>query len=291
MPRASTLFAWLVAACLLLRARPAAAEINAADSLEWMTADAELVVRGRVTAVTSRPGPGSVVWYVATIGVTEVVKGKAPRRVTVAIRELGRDDPRVWMAKRQDRLWFLVAGARRADEDRDYRRAPFALRPGDGASLLLAAAGGDRAYTASFAVLDRADDLLAVARAAASSTATRAHHVDVPYDAPAFQALYAGSSVWLWVPVDASLERLALAWLASPDVSTREQGALALAHFPSAASARAVEALLNDPGFATVTESGKAPVRRYLVRARAHDVLTAWKVAHRTPVIDEPTAP
>ena len=49
--------------------------------------------------------------------------------------------------------------------------------------------------------------------------------------------------------------------------------------------------LLADPEFATVTETGKPTLRRYLVRAAAHTVLTAWRVPHATPVIDQPAPP
>jgi hypothetical protein len=45
-----------VAAVLTLAPAAASAEINMADSIEWITADSELVVRGKVTAVATRRG-------------------------------------------------------------------------------------------------------------------------------------------------------------------------------------------------------------------------------------------
>jgi hypothetical protein len=95
----------------------------------------------------------------------------------------------------------------------------------------------------------------------------------------------------MYVPVDAQLERLALGWVAAKDLSTREDGVAALGHFRTPANIAVVEKLLTDPDFAVVTESGKPPVRRFLVRARAHQVLEAWDVVHKAPVIDEPNPP
>jgi len=269
--------------------RRAAAEIAVADSIEWMTADAALVVRGPVVAVAAHEGPGAVVWYDITVSVNETLKGKAGRRVTFAVRDLSTATADAWRATREDRLWFLVGSARRVADDPGYRRAPYALRRGDGATLRLD--GSDRAYTARFTVLSTRDALLAAVRTAATSPATASQRVDAPYDSAAFQALYGGSSVWIIVPVDATLERQAIGWIDASDGWTRVQGVESLAHFPSKANQARITRLLADPEFATVTETGKPTLRRYLVRAAAHTVLVAWRVPHPPPVIDEPSPP
>jgi hypothetical protein len=286
----------LTAATLALTAlaAPAGAEINVADSIEWTTADADLVVRGTVATVTRRAGPGSVVWYDVNFRVAETLKGRPRRTVKLAIRHLYGDTPAQWLARKNELLLFLVDSARRRDEDKDYARARFALRPHDRAALVLDGTSPGPAYGADFSLLATRADILAAARAAAPSTATTPHRLDLPFDSPAFPSLYGGSTVWLWVPVDARLERLARAWATAPDMGRREEAVGALAHFRSADNIRLVKRLLADPDHATVHESGKAPVHRYLVRARAHQVLTDWGVRHATPVIDEPapaTAP
>ncbi len=283
--------ALVLAVLLVLVPAAAAAEINMADSIEWTTVDSDLVVRGKVTAVKTRRGPGGVVWYDATFAVAETLKGPRRRSVTFAVRHLWGPTPAEWRAKRRELLLFLVDSKRRLGEDADYARAPFALRPHDGAVLALDGASPDRAYAATFDVLDTRARILDAARAAATSTATSSHRLDVPSDAPAFGALYAGSAVWMTVPVDARLEQLALAWIASKDLGTREEGVGALAHFRSPANIAVVKRLLADPDFAVVTESGKSPVRRFLVRSRAHQVLDAWGVRHATPTIDAPHTP
>lgn len=275
----------VVALATLATAGRATAEINVADSLEWMTADADLVVRGPVTAVTRRPGPGDVVWYELSVRVDERLKGKAGDQVTLAIRDLSGLDPAAWRARAEDRLWFLVSSARRADDDRAYTRAPWALRPGDGATLALD--GRTALYTADFAALTARDAILAAIRAAAPGTATRAVHVDAPYDSAAFHALYGGSSVWINVPVDAALEVRARTWATATELSLREQAVTVLASFHNRDNVRLLERLLADPGFALVTETGKAQRRRYLVRAAAHQVLTSWGVRHRVPILEQ----
>lgn len=269
----------------------AAAEINMADSIEWITVDSDLVVRGKVTAVTKRKGPGDVVWYDATVTVAETLKGPKLRTVKIAVRHLYGATPAEWRAKKSEMLLFLVDSKRRVADDKDYAKAPYALRPHDGAALVLSGPTPDRAYSSSFDVLDTRDTILAAARAGATSTATRSHRLDVPFDAPAFHALYGGSAVWMTVPVDARLETLALGWVTATDMSTREEGVGALAHFRTPSNIAVVETLLDDPDFAVVTESGKKPVRRFLVRAAAHKTLDAWGVQHATPVVDTPNPP
>jgi hypothetical protein len=211
--------------------------------------------------------------------------------VKLAVRHLYGASPAEWRAKKRELLLFLVDSKRRTADDADYAKAPFALRPGDGAAMVLGAGSTDRAYTASFDVLDKRADILAAVRAAATSTATRSHRLDLPFDSPAFQALYGGSAVWMTVPVDARLEALALRWVTAADLGTREEGVAALAHFRTPANIAVVERLLADPDFAVVTESGKKPVRRFLIRARAHAVLDAWGVQHAAPTIDAPHTP
>ncbi len=147
------------------------------------------------------------------------------------------------------------------------------------------------AYTSAFTVLSTRADILAAVRAAAGSPATKAHRIDLPYDSPAYQSLYGGSAVWLYVPVDGRLEQLALTWVAAKDAGTRAEGLAALAHFRTPGNIRVAERLLADPDYAVVTESGHQPVRRYLVRARAHQVLDGWGVQHAKPIIDGPHAP
>lgn len=284
--RALTLLLSLVLAAVAPRA--AIAEINMADSVEWMTADADRVVRGQVAAVAARPGRAG--WYDVTVQVTEALKGAAAAQVIVAIPQAAAD-PLAWQASHAELLLFLVDGKRRVDDDPGYAKVALALRRGERAAVVLDGATCGPLFDRRFAVLDQREPVLAAVRAAATSTATRAHRIDLPFDAPATAVLYGGSSVWFYLPVDAQLEKLARTWIASVDVLRREAGVAALAYFPTAANRRLLVRLLADPGFATISGSDQAPVRRFLVRQQAHQVLAQWGVRHATPVIDQPIGP
>jgi hypothetical protein len=110
----------------------------------------------------------------------------------------------------------------------------------------------------------------------------------VPWNTDAQKALYSGSSVWLYFPVDPSLELVAKSWLGSTDVQLREQGVRALAYFQSPDNAKRLVALLADPGFIGTSDDQGKSIKRYIVRKAAHELLAKWRVAHSTPVIDTP---
>ncbi len=281
---------WLILLALAALGRSAAAEINMADSLEWMTADADAVVIGTIASSTLTPADDHTVWAVATIEVTATLKGAATGRVTFAMQTDAQGVPAGWLGR--EAMFFLVKSDRRAHDPGcvqacHYDRATWALRRGvDDGVVTLDAKAGEQVYTSAFTALRARADVVAAVKVAASSTATRAINVDVPWDSDASHALYAGSAVWMFIPIDAAAEARAVAWIADADVSLRLQGVKVLAERRSAATIRRLKALLADPGFATITESGKPPYRRYLVRELAHATLTAWKVAHPAPVID-----
>jgi hypothetical protein len=256
---------------LMALATPSAAEINMADSIEWAAADSHAIVVGVVERTTSR----GQAWE-TELRVIETIKGPSRQRVQLRIHHHGRDTPRRWQTDRATLLVFL-----RADDE-----GQLAVRGGPSAPGIYDLARPAPAFTADFDVITTGDALMTTTRAAAKRKAARSFQLDVPYDSDAFKTLYSGSAVWLYVPIDAALERRAISWLGDP--SLREQGVAALAHFPSPANARRLLPLLSDPTTARVSETGKPTVRRYLVRARVHEVLTAWKIRHAAPVIEEP---
>ncbi len=267
----------------VLAAAPAAAraEINIADSIEWMTARADVVVRGTIVDAGYIGEPGTIGRTEVTVSVRETLKGRRQRTVRLNLRSPSHQALADWQARKTELLVFLVA-ANSVPEELDPPIGPWVLADP------IAELGSERFYDMRFDVLSKRAEVLATIRAAAHSTATRSHRIDVPYDAPAFAALYGGSAVWLTVPVDANLEALAQAWLSSKDLLQREEAIRALGHFRTGSNIRRIEKLLFDPDFAVVTAAGAAPVRRYLARAAAHKVLTDWAVAHGTPVIEEP---
>lgn len=267
----------------------ARAEINGADSIEWATIDADLVVRGTVSNVAASNTKDSQGWFVVTLSVAETLKGKAQKRVTFLTPQLGNEAPDEWQAKDRELLLFLVRASRRATDDKRYAKATWAPRRssfGDDPFFILNDKALRPAFASDFSVLVDRNVLQATIRNAAKSTATKVHKVDLPFESPAFTALYGGSSVWLFVPADAALEARALTWLAAKDLGLREEGVKALASFPSPANITRLKALLDDSAYATITTSDKPTVRRFMVRALADQVLNTWAVPHRHPVIE-----
>ncbi|HPH64240.1 MAG TPA: hypothetical protein PLF40_00775 [Kofleriaceae bacterium] len=266
------------------------AEINRAESIEWTTADADLVIRGSVASINATPLPPG--WFDVTFNVSETIKGKASKQVTVRLRHVGGEQPDEWQAKKRDLLLFAVKASKRAD-DKNYNKATWALRSGlgDAAVLVLDEKQVTRAFARDFSVLETRDAILAAVRKAAPSQATKAQQLDAPAESPAFKALWAGSAVWLYVPVDAALETQAIAWLKSNDLRLREEAVAALANFHTVANVARMTTLLRDPAVVTVQSHDKPAVLRYVLRAQADKILTDWGVAHATPIIEQPRQP
>ena len=221
----------LVVALILALPRRSTAEINMADSIEWMTADSDRVVVARV-ATQAEPKPlGGGVWFKVTFAISATLKGPVTKQVDVMVRQISGDTPAKWQADNRELLVFLVDAKRRALRDglcregetctSDYLTAPFAIRGGrwgEGDALRLD--GSAKAFTIDHAVIGKRAELIAKVKATAGSKATAAFQMDLPLGSPAGQVLYGGSSVFLYVPIDTALEQVAIAWTAAKDAST-----------------------------------------------------------------------
>jgi hypothetical protein len=273
---------------LLSLAGPAHAEINAADSIEWQTIDSDVVVQGFVTGATKIARPSGY-WWEITVQINESIKGGVKKSLRFGMRALMGEEPEQWRKNKTDLVLFLVPGKDRVDDHEDFARYDYALRRAMGGEHASAhQLGTDKAYTAAYDAITKPTDVLAAIRGAAKSTVTKSFRVDVPWNTPAMNALYGGSAVWLTVPVDAALEKQALAWIAEPDdTSAREQGVRALGHFKSKTNILHVKPLLSDDGYYS-TSKDRVDYRIYAVRRAAHEVLAAWHVPHDTPLLEEP---
>jgi hypothetical protein len=270
---------------LLLAAAPrlASAEINMADTIEWVTADSDAVVVGKVGDVRMHRAAGEVAWFDASLTVSETIKGPTRKSLPLTVRLLTGDAPApAWLARGTELLVFAVDTKRLVNEDKEYLNQPFAPRHGGNEPDVYALAAPRHTFTTAFDVLAKRDALLAAVRAAAGSTAKQSYRIDAPLDSPAGKELWSGSSVWLYVPIDAKLESLAVSWLAGKNQDLREAGVGALSYFKSAENTKRLQALLKDKQFSTQNDR-----KHYAVRAKAHEILTAWGIRHATPVIDE----
>ena len=284
----------LTAAVALLVPATAVAEINVADSVEWMVADSDLVVRARVVAVTSRRGPGQVRYERATLQVSETFKGPASTGFEIVTRDLGAAErPSRWRATNADLILFLVDSKRRAADDPELAKAAFALRRGshDGAFIRLDSPGRVAFPMNQKALTARADIVSAVRAAGRFRGASKASpfRFDLPGNSPAFRRLWAGSAVWLMLPIDSRLEAMGRSLIRSKQLGDRAEGARALAHFKKPSNAVLLERLLADPGSHIETRAGGQRTRVFPVREIALDALRRWgRARNRAPTVRVP---
>ena len=280
----------------LLAPSIAAAEINVADSLEWMVADSDLVVRGRVIAVTSTRGPGQVVYERVRVRIDETFKGPASQTVEVLIRDfapLGHASR--WRADRTELILFLVDSKRRVADDPKYATAAFALRGGshDGSAIRLSrlpTATNAVAFTMEQRLLSSRPAIIAATRAAGrfrGIVKPRPFRIDVDPSTPVYRRLWAGSSVWLMVPIDRRLETHARAALRSKNFGERLEAVRALGNFKSAANIALMKQMLGDPGF-HVESRGAQRTKVFAVREAALKNLRRWGTHNLTPTVRVP---
>jgi hypothetical protein len=268
--------AWIVLVVVLGLAGPVEAEINMADSIEWMTCDADLIVRGRPVKVT----PAGDGWQDVEVTVDEVLVGDKLASVVVRVRA---GLPIDWIDERAEAVLFVKAGT------------PMTLRAGawgESGWVCLTCKRPARAFTMGAEVLEgRAAVLAAVKEGIGRRGATASAKIEVDVSSPAGRALYGGSAVWLYEPVDARYEAWAHAATRSKQVEVRAAGATALGLFRSDANVALLRRLLRDPGTA-VTELDGRSWRVWPVRREALLVLTRWGLRPKhAPVVEQPIAP
>ncbi len=288
-------FKTLVAFALLLVPSIAQAEINGGESIDWIVADSDLIVRGTLTKVETKRGDGQVVWETATVKVNETLKGEQVTHATFIVRHLGTEDVASARKERKvELLFFLVGSERYVDDDRGYGVTELALRNrwGRHSYFRLDDNPATGVFTTDFKVLKKRDDILIAVRNAVTAQAMydkpKEFTVDVPFSTEAFQSLWAGSSVYLVVPADARLEKQAHKWVESKGVLLRQQGVLALEHFKNAKNIELLKSLLNDPGFWTTSTGDGRNLRVFGVRKSAYEILLEWNVEVAKPTIEVP---
>jgi hypothetical protein len=291
----------LLTALAFLAAAPAArAEINLVDSLEWMTVDSPLIVRGKVLGSGDTGGPGAVVYRDVKVRVQDALKGDpGGQTVTVRLRLVGADQTAsAWARDGHSFLFFLRKGQ---DEGDAALTGRWVLRETRQSAIDLNRPKG--AYTADMRrARDSAEILRLVRRYAARKPPRRAVgapnifkaqdgylRLEIPFDAPFFSEVFAGSTCYINVPVEAKHRPLALARARSADLHERAAGADLLRNFPGEDTVKLLRALLRDPGESRWTGQNGELVRiSYPVRAAAYDSLRALGEAPERPVLERP---
>jgi hypothetical protein len=292
MRRSLTILALFVTTSTLARA-----EINIVDSLEWMSVDARLIVRGKVVRCEDTKGPGDVTYRDATIEVAQVVKGKVEgRTVAVRLRLLGKDGTGLdWKESGHPYLFFLTQG-NPAD---DKNLAGCWVTRGHNYEVIDLEKPA-KVYTSDMKKAENAKEILALVTKYAAvpvrpdvgpgnvgKPRPGSLVLEVPFDAPIFNELWAGSSVLMVVPADEKRLALALANVRSKNVHERAVGAKLLRHYPGKDTVKVLMELLTDPGeVQSIGAGGKVEKVYYPVRQEAYQSLLDLGEKPAKPVLE-----
>lgn len=271
---------------------PLAAAIVLVESLEWVSADADLVVRGTITEF-DRVNDKGTIWAKATVKVAAGYKGKVKEgdeiKFVASHKSRFASDALAALGKNKtEAIFCLVKSERYKDKGADYKDAPWALRLSQGdldqSAIDLSGESGTLVVTADARLLTRKDDIVKAAEAAASPEAAKPKQgrLDAPASSDVVRKYSTGDGVWLIVPLNDRLQAIARDWLKSKEIDFRVEGANALKHFKSDDNIQLLKRLLEDPGSRS---SGKA--KTYPVRQAAFAVLKEWGVQVKPPVVEE----
>lgn len=258
--------------CLVALAR---AEINIVDSVEWMTVDADAVLRVKL------PEQGPL-----RLEIAEVMKGPANGGWDhVAL------PPEMADAARRTGHMFLLFLRPPADPPTGRAVAGWVLRnTGQGMVDLEKPQG---VYSADMKELQDGLEILKLVRKWATwndgriqPLATGAQHgirvgppgslrLDIPPDAPIFRKVYAGSACYITVPAEEKYHERAMKLIASTQPHDRAEGAELLAAFPGQETVKALTALLDDKADTMSILGGTNISFSYRVRPAAYEALLA----------------
>ena len=269
------------------------------DSIEWMSADSSLIVRGAIVDVTAEDDQENFsLWHTVSFRVDETLKGK-PAQKLIFIVQTNTDDKSIarWKQDGRQLLAFLdeshcvVAAAGTYGAGR-FARFEFAPRNGypQDSFLELSAGVESKAYDLTLRPIQSPEKTVRAVKDAVKTSQPPgklcANWVSVPGR---------GELLRLAVPVDDRLEAAARGWIESDDKDFRVVGVGALIYFRSDANRRILQKLLGDAGVWNYVvddeKQGNREVRAYAVREKAYSVLKEWGYEVSPQILREPLSP
>jgi hypothetical protein len=260
-------------------------EINVGDSLDWMTIDSELILKGRVLKADRAD---------RIIKVQEVLKGEA-EGPEIRIRVWD-----TWSSADHSLLFFLKKG-REKDEAWTLRTASYGIVDLEEPAR--------SAITAELKVLRDADQILKRVRSRIQLQKDQPDRykpvpetggifwrslkgrllLEVDFESEAWKALYSGSACYLVVPADPSYRAQAMEMARSKHASERERGARWLVNYGDPDAVTLLKALLKDTHRDewVGAEPRKVVRRTYPVRTAAYESLTGLGISVEKPVLEE----
>ncbi len=287
-------FRILVFLFLLVWTTAAHAEIVVADSLEWMIAGSDVVVRGTISQVDRDKGFFiDEVWDKVTIKVAEIFKGEKKKEfhfIMTLTKRSGDPEPPRLAAGKMEYLFFLVKSERHKTKGpQAFADLQWTLPDRRHPMLNLSENDCDLMVTIDLKVLTRTKEVLNAVRAIAKKSPAgpgKIGLIGVPVETEAFKKLWRRSGVLLHIPIDGRLKAQAKKWLNSKDSEHRVQGAMALRYFKSEDNIRLMKNLLQDMlNWTTMTNQGT--FRVFPIRRAAFNALAEWGIAVKEPVLEE----
>jgi hypothetical protein len=281
----------------------AAGQIRGVDSVEWMAADSDVIVRARFLDYSREGLEPLRHWWTLTVTVTETIRGPYAPGETVTIVVPSRVEGRIaesWPTLNEERLLFLANCEPLRDEHGRAVETRFRHAPRAGTWALSAQPGvGPVAFTMDFSRVGSWEALCEVVRRAAVHKAVplkrdpgsfgemmyfafaaandRVVKLWAPPESDLYRAQLAppvgrGSPLhsYLLVPADDRLEQLAERW--AREGPYKAQALDVLRYYQSPRTNRALERLLDDPAYEGFGD-GKAAAWWHPVRAAAYPVL------------------
>jgi hypothetical protein len=278
-----------LAACLWIAFPPhhAAARIVHYESIELVTADSDVMVRGTIVEVDHlEPERGYYYPYRSklVIRVRETLKGPKSGEVNVALASFDPDKLDSWRKAKTELLFSLRLWIG------PHAQCPFFLRPG--LSIIELNDDGPAVVTLDLQELTIRADILTAARngVAASPGGGEIKRLRLrlgPMTHPTIRANI-NSGVHIWVPVDQRLQERGEKWANSKSMDYRVLAPTALSPFKSEKNIAILKRLLADDFHSDVMHARDRGTRYYSARLPAYWVLKSWGVPVEKPVTEVP---
>ncbi len=275
----------------------ARAEIAVASSVEWLTCDSVLVVRGAIKEIRSSGSSYMDAALECVISVAECLKGTPP---VGELTFLCRDDyegeaygVRSLAKSGHEALLFL-----KMTNERDYPQTPQLHN-----RLTLASSGVPFSafdlqelsshrylYSKDMTILRDREQLLGIVREWAGSTVRQSLRREVPYESEVFKKLYARSACYLTVPAEEKYRQEFLRQAGSPEQHERAHAAYELSKYPGADTEAVLYALLDDVSLNIWYQDDTIDRYEYQVRSAAfHSLQALGKPVKELPLTREAT--
>jgi hypothetical protein len=264
------------------------------ETLDWMAADSQVIVRAVVTDFVHEVDDSKTEWDTVVIKVRETLKGQHRPFHTFVIQNYRSSDHTElsrYKKSGQELLVFLVESKRFGKKVALYGLTPRRASHRGLIELAVDAKtpmGGDRfVYTLDLKNLRQPKEILDYTR-----TAITAGEKIKKLRSHSFQSTETPGWVTRVVPVDERLARQARRWVASNDPKWRLEGAKALQYFKSDENVAALKKLLKDPDYrlTDLGQDGQVTKRHrlYEVRQAAFASLKEMGIQVPEPVVREP---